>query len=656
MGETSRSIPTASSRPARYIYKPLRESGQIRTLVIHPTSSRIECSIRNRKHKTGGYHALSYGWGSEERPFEAVVVGLKGKELGYIPLTKNLRDALCDLRETKELGKNMFWIDQICINQEDSNEKNTQVAMMRSIYQNANGVIVYLGAAVDISQEERGLKLLQTLWSYYKNDLPKVYHSSSLYDLYLKAFKGEVKALLQKLEELGIDKTEYDISTGDWNWLYGVCSGEWTQRLWMVQEQLLNGNTVMLRGRHVLSWESLAGISLLASILDIFPQELSIAFRRQKSNDGDPKGLLHALYFLAGTRYRMATLNPEHEFTPTAPLRGVMQYLRALQCRDPRDRVYALMSVSGDTERLGIVPDYSESNTALRLSLHLTQRLIELNINTLIDVCTSRPPNAATSSPSWVLSLVFPDDFSPPFTFDEVFRPHPYVNVETNTQFDLESTPPTMTVRGRILDTTSTILTRTVADEDGTATGTDYMANICSLLSRSDLSDDVLSSLAHALLWLNYRSATVPFTAEDSAYYIWCLFKEYISTPGISDEVSRKCAELIPRLASLCPYLRGLYSGPEDAKFEATMLPAIRTSMEGRSLCYTEAGRFCNTMHDAKPLDSIAAFQGANSLYVLRQAGERYRLVGDAYVSGLMWSEAYEDLNYEEVDYDIELI
>lgn len=54
--------------------------------------------------------------------------------------------------------------------------------------------------------------------------------------------------------------------------------------------------------------------------------------------------------------------------------------------------------------------------------------------------------------------------------------------------------------------------------------------------------------------------------------------------------------------------------------------------------------------------DKIAAFQGSDRLWLLRPAGERYRLIGDACVDGLMSGEAYEGMDFNEVDYDIELV
>ncbi|KAF2184619.1 hypothetical protein K469DRAFT_781150 [Zopfia rhizophila CBS 207.26] len=310
----------------------------------------------------------------------------------------NLRDALCDLRDAKELESKIFWIDRICINQGDSNEKNTQVAMMGEIYQNADRVITYLGAAVDSLQEERGLNLPKGLEAYYQDDPIMLHSCQSPHEASLKVYSGEIKTLPQKPAELGVDIGQEKVSGHDWRWLYDVCFGEWTQRLWMVQEQLLNRNTIMLRGPHVLSWESVAGIVLLAST-QILPQGLYAAFWRRKGRDRIPDGFADAVFFLSITRCHIVKGNCRLEYT----LRATMHCLRALQCHDPRDRVYALMSICSDIGKLGIVPDYSHSNTALRFSPKLAQRLIEteMNLHILTDVCTRHPPSASRALPSW---------------------------------------------------------------------------------------------------------------------------------------------------------------------------------------------------------------------------------------------------------------
>jgi hypothetical protein len=82
----------------------------------------------------------------------------------------------------------------------------------------------------------------------------------------------------------------------------------------------------------------------------------------------------------------------------------------------------------------------------------------------------------------------------------------------------------------------------------------------------------------------------------------------------------------------------------------------LRGIICGRSCCVTLNGRVCNAMHQTEKGDQIAAFEGADRLCILRPVGKRYRLIGDAYVDGLMKGEAYEGINPDEVDYDIELV
>jgi hypothetical protein len=54
--------------------------------------------------------------------------------------------------------------------------------------------------------------------------------------------------------------------------------------------------------------------------------------------------------------------------------------------------------------------------------------------------------------------------------------------------------------------------------------------------------------------------------------------------------------------------------------------------------------------------DVVAALQGSDRLYVLRPVGTQYRVVGDAFIYGLMHGEAYEGCDIDEKDGEIELI
>ena len=83
------------------------------------------------------YTALSYTWSGPVRDSAIIIGGVS------LRITENLKLALHGIRGPTR-PKNM-WIDAICINQNDSEEKNVQVSMMGDIYASATRTIVWLG-------------------------------------------------------------------------------------------------------------------------------------------------------------------------------------------------------------------------------------------------------------------------------------------------------------------------------------------------------------------------------------------------------------------------------------------------------------------------------------------------------------------------------
>ncbi|OCK73896.1 HET-domain-containing protein, partial [Lepidopterella palustris CBS 459.81] len=90
------------------------------------------------------FEALSYTWGESVKTHTLLCNGLK------IEITRNLFDALTELRH-KSTERNM-WIDAICINQEDANEKSKQIPLMKHIYQHATRVLIWLGPEGDSTE------------------------------------------------------------------------------------------------------------------------------------------------------------------------------------------------------------------------------------------------------------------------------------------------------------------------------------------------------------------------------------------------------------------------------------------------------------------------------------------------------------------------
>jgi hypothetical protein len=91
---------------------------------------------------TPKFEALSYTWGPE---VPADVITLNGVPF---EVRRNLRDALLFLRRQVASRKAHppFWIDAICINQDDMGERNRQLPIMGQIYFRASTVVVWLGS------------------------------------------------------------------------------------------------------------------------------------------------------------------------------------------------------------------------------------------------------------------------------------------------------------------------------------------------------------------------------------------------------------------------------------------------------------------------------------------------------------------------------
>jgi len=112
----------------------------------------IECHVRNISvDGNAQYEALSYVWGDaiEKRSLQ-----VSGSPVNISP---NLHDALRRLRYPNQIRT--LWVDQICINQWDMEEKVSQVALMREIYSKCAHCILWLG---EIQYAEHGINEADT--------------------------------------------------------------------------------------------------------------------------------------------------------------------------------------------------------------------------------------------------------------------------------------------------------------------------------------------------------------------------------------------------------------------------------------------------------------------------------------------------------------
>ena len=133
-------LPSDSSLP----YRPLVGT-ELRYITIQPfdeSVNLVECEISQMPIEEVEYVGVSYSWG-ESSITETILVGGEPMQV-----TTNLAACLKRLaskpNDPNGAARN-YWVDSICINQFDQQERSAQVLRMRDIFSSAKRVLVWLG-------------------------------------------------------------------------------------------------------------------------------------------------------------------------------------------------------------------------------------------------------------------------------------------------------------------------------------------------------------------------------------------------------------------------------------------------------------------------------------------------------------------------------
>lgn len=125
-------------RPLKAYIKELGSKEQTQINDSYPEMQNTEQDLSDR------YVALSYVWGKDP---EKKTIKVNGFEM---EITKNLHAVLLELRKSKWIHQRSYlWVDALCINQDDLDERAQQVTIMRDIYTVAWQVVIWLGPNVE---------------------------------------------------------------------------------------------------------------------------------------------------------------------------------------------------------------------------------------------------------------------------------------------------------------------------------------------------------------------------------------------------------------------------------------------------------------------------------------------------------------------------
>jgi hypothetical protein len=250
---------TERPRPAESpgLYSKSLSGSSIRILTILPGGwdEPLKCTLHECPLKDyQAYTALSYTWQNGDDPDPLVQIVCNKSQL---EISSNLHSALRQLRQ--ESSHVRIWVDFICINQKDIDERTCQVGIMKEIYARSTDVFIWLGESGP--DDHLGELVSPQLTLEERLDLYRWYGDASDYPK-LKAYMSRIS---QKLVESQNSRRFVDVF-GALYVLHALASGAEPSDI--LELRHLSRNATILRGFDALmlcKWVSLSTIPLLLS-------------------------------------------------------------------------------------------------------------------------------------------------------------------------------------------------------------------------------------------------------------------------------------------------------------------------------------------------------------------------------------------------------
>lgn len=303
--------------------------------------------LSDRLSNSDVYEPLSYTWedcdsvqtsGNDSQDYVHPDLFLMDSDCS-MKLTSNCAKALCTVRKAET--ERTIWVDSICVNQDDPEERSRQVDLMKEIYARAFTVLVYLGReSVDgESSSSMAMSLLRE---------PGRLQDSALLDQYERT---SIKRLFER---------------------------RYFRRMWIVQEVALAQNLELFCGPDKAYISEFAGKPLKAIL----------------GTRVTPPWLRHS-------KLEAHSLPRAHKVPQAESILSLIFDTALCDCKDDRDKIFALFSLldSNDEERPRA--DYSLSTTQVytRMAAYLAKTGLLWGV---LMLAPRLAPNSYPGIPSWV--------------------------------------------------------------------------------------------------------------------------------------------------------------------------------------------------------------------------------------------------------------
>ena len=620
------------ARP-RHTHKALQNPQvECRLLCILPgrLSDSIVCttSIIIFTEAAGKYDALSYCWGSQDRTRPIVC------DNASLSVTPNLESALRRVR-APDVARN-FWIDQLCIDQDNLKEKEQQLGLMAEIYRQSYKLLIWLGDDGDDSR--KAYKLIDCLSRLDPHGSHGIKDSNNDPS---QQIRGSIA--LDQLKSHGLPGPK----DASWQELRSLLSRSWFSRIWTIQEAAVATNTEFLWGKqYSLSWQSM--VSIIVSIREDLPRTLlgsDIIFR------GLP----------ADSVYRIGATTQTLETRTQHDLFNLALTYKAYGATKPQDKLYALLNLSNSPQ----AADYGQSSeitfhemayqNICQVYQEISRRPEDLSqqqwhpypeisqgphLRMVALICAAGIANQQLSLPSWVPDWTVDLFPAPIWTRKTCYR-----NRASTDTFDWLGAPPKTHALERSSIINSNLAELQWATDSKSLRGS---ADLPDTLHIKGLICDVVSRRGFAKVDLG---KPLEHEEQQKALMEWLLEADEMADLGVETSHSGGAdAELFrrtllfdePLLQSSDierPELLKALRFTKSSRFQSTTMRKLQPwdylqaiqNIPGRTFFVTQGGRMGLAPHTTHMYDKICVLPGFEVPLVLRPEGNEFRLVGECY-------------------------
>ncbi|KAH3971735.1 hypothetical protein HBH98_126210 [Parastagonospora nodorum] len=566
------------------------------------------------------FYTLSHCWGCERQEYTFTIEG------HTLKISKHLADGLQCLQQLAGVHSSLspplqyVWIDCICIDQTNLNERATQVRLMGTIYSRAIRTLIWLGPKSHDSASS--WSLISDIYNLLQKNHPNIDLPEQI-----------PHKMFSEAQHIGTGLPAF--ADPKWSVLREIFDVQWFSRLWVVQEVVLSSlDPVFIHGNHTHSWHKV---------------EWAAAWLRRNGYLRLPH-ITESLLYVDSIGYLRRTKVK----WPLSALMSITQ--KKFHATDQRDKIYSLLGLAAETDNATTTPDALLPDYTIDVQqtyMKATRYFLEHDRSLAILTRTRGTPKSISRARrqhdlgDWLSWLPDWSDFAVPdrelrksFSWIHYSDPDRPARLGFPIQYrsagnlplriHRASDPAILRVEGLKVDTVAEVLqlssTTTFAEEFG--------ENFDSCMTR------ILSVALPLIQHTTFESWAARLIKTTTA--------DQHDLSGRTSEQSLKdgYAYLHKQLSNTQPiihnelmgWLREVAVGGISTEFAALAC----NFCYARSFLVTNSERIGIGPSDSSVGDRIAVIPGGGVPYLLRPDGEAWTFVGEAYVHDIMNGEMVE--------------